>query len=243
MTLSKLLNRRIALTLTLPTSATLLLSSCGASFDENNQVLVSVRDQKMVVVKDGRAVKSYPVSTSKFGLGDKPGSKRTPLGTMQIAKKIGEDAPAGSVFKSRRRTGEIIRPNAPGRDPIVSRILWLRGTETGNRNAYRRYIYIHGTAEEWRLGSPASYGCIRMKSKDVIDLYDRVGVGAEVKVIRGSLEFDARWPGRAHGQALRGTRPSGLQLLANSPPTDLTRRRRCLGSSPLRGGISRISHG
>lgn len=168
-------------------AAAILLSSCGSRLDTRNKVLVSVRDQKMVVVKDGHPVKSYPVSTSKFGLGDQPGSKRTPLGTMQIARKIGSGAPAGAVFKSRRRTGEIISPNAPGRDPIVSRILWLRGTEYENRNAYHRYIYIHGTAEEWRVGSPASYGCIRMKSRDVIDLYQRVGVGAEVKVIRESL--------------------------------------------------------
>jgi len=168
-------------------AAALLLSSCGAHLDNRNKVLVSVRDQKMMVVKDGRAVKSYPISTSKFGLGDKPGSKHTPLGTMRVARKIGSGAPSGAVFKSRRRTGEVLRPNAPGRDPIVSRILWLKGTEYKNRHAYRRYIYIHGTPEEWRLGSPASYGCIRMKSRDVIDLYRRVGIGAEVNVIRGSL--------------------------------------------------------
>ena len=132
-------------------------------------------------------MKSYLISTSKFGLGDQPGSKYTPLGTMRIARKIGGGAPSGAVFKSRRRTGEILRPNSPGRDPIVSRILWLKGTQRENRNAYRRFIYIHGTPEEWRIGTPASYGCIRMKSRDVIDLYRRVGVGAEVKVIRGSL--------------------------------------------------------
>jgi lipoprotein-anchoring transpeptidase ErfK/SrfK len=164
----------------------LLLSSC-AQMDVRNKVLISVRDQKMMIVKDGEPVKSYPVSTSKFGLGDKPGSQYTPLGTMRIARKIGGGAPSGSVFKSRRRTGEVLRPNSPGRDPIVSRIIWLKGMENKNRNAYRRYIYIHGTPEEWRIGSPASYGCIRMKSRHIIDLYRRVGVGAEVKVIRGSL--------------------------------------------------------
>ena len=168
-------------------AAAILLSSCVSQIDTRNKVLVSVRDQKMMIVKDGRPVKSYPVSTSKYGLGDRPGSKRTPLGTMRIARKIGSGAPSGAVFKSRRRTGEVLRPNSPGRDPIVSRILWLRGTQYKNRNAYRRYIYIHGTPEEWRVGSPASYGCIRMRSRDVIDLYKRVGVGAEVRVIRGSL--------------------------------------------------------
>jgi len=164
----------------------LLLSSC-AQIDMGNKVLVSVRDQKMMILKEGLPVKSYPVSTSKFGLGDKPGSMYTPLGTMRIARKIGEGAPSGSVFKSRRRTGEILRPNSPGRDPIVSRIIWLKGMEYKNRNAYRRYIYIHGTPEERTIGRPASYGCIRMRSRDIIDLYRRVGVGAEVKVIRGSL--------------------------------------------------------
>ena len=157
----------------------LLLSSC-AKIDPGNEVIVSVRDQKMMIFKEGAPVKSYRISTSKFGLGDKPGSMNTPLGTMRIARKIGEGAPAGAVFKSRRRTGEILRPNSPGRDPIVSRIIWLKGTEKKNRNAFRRYIYIHGTPEERTIGRPASYGCIRMKSRDVIDFYRRVGVGAEV---------------------------------------------------------------
>ena len=164
----------------------LLLSSC-AKIDMGNKVLVSVRDQRMMILKEGLPVKSYPVSTSKFGLGDRPGSMYTPLGTMRIARKIGEGAPSGAVFKSRRRTGEILRPNSPGRDPIVSRIIWLKGMEHKNRNAYRRYIYIHGTPEERTIGRPASYGCIRMRSRDIIDLYRRVGVGAEVKVIRGPL--------------------------------------------------------
>ena len=105
----------------------LFLSSC-AKFDPANDVLVSVRDQKMIIVNEGVSVKSYRISTSKFGLGDTPGSMRTPLGTMQVARKIGGGAPSGAVFKSRRRTGEILRPNSPGRDPIVSRIIWLKGT-------------------------------------------------------------------------------------------------------------------
>jgi L,D-transpeptidase catalytic domain len=153
-------------------------------------MIVSVRDQKMLLVRDGTPVKSYKISTSKFGIGDRPGSNCTPLGRLQIAKKIGDGAPMGSVFKGRRLTGEVIRPDAPGRDPIVTRILWLTGTEAHNQNAFRRTIYIHGTAEEWRLGSPASYGCIRMGSKDVADLYSRVGTGADVFVVRGSIQSD-----------------------------------------------------
>ena len=83
---------------------------------------------------------------------------------------------------------KCIKPNAPGRDPVVTRILWLTGTESRNRNAFRRTIYIHGTPEERRLGAPASYGCIRMGSRDVADLYDRIGHGADVFVIRGSIQ-------------------------------------------------------
>ncbi len=167
----------------------LFLNSCGSSrVDDRNQMVVSVRDQKMLLLRDGKPVKSYKVSTSKFGVGDIPNSNRTPLGKMKVAKKIGGGEPVGAVFKSRRPTGEVIKPNAPGRDPIVSRILWLTGTESANRNAFRRYIYIHGTPEVNRLGTPASYGCIRMDCSDVVDLYNRVGPGADVVVIRGSLK-------------------------------------------------------
>ncbi|GAA5481658.1 L,D-transpeptidase [Haloferula sargassicola] len=164
-----------------------VISSCGTSRDDHNKMLVSVRDQQMLLVRDGKPVKAYKVSTSKFGLGSRSGSNCTPLGYMEVARKIGDGAPSGMVFKGRRPTGEVLRPNEPGRDPIVGRILWLHGKESQNRNTFGRCIYIHGTPEEWRLGSPASYGCIRMAQRDVVDLYNRVGVGAEVRVIRGSL--------------------------------------------------------
>lgn len=156
--------------------------------DSHNKMIVSVRDQKMLLVRDGSPVKTYKISTSKFGLGDRPGSNCTPIGRLQVAKKIGDNAPLGSVFKTRRRTGEVLKPNAPGRDPVVTRIMWLTGTEPRNQNTFRRTIYIHGTPEERRLGSPASYGCIRMGSTDVADLYKRVGTGADVFVIRGSIQ-------------------------------------------------------
>jgi len=87
------------------------------------------------------------------------------------------------VFKDRRRTGEIVLPDSPGRDPIVTRILWLRGLEPQTANAFSRYIYIHGTPEERFIGTPASYGCIRMRSSDIINLYENVGVGAEVTIV------------------------------------------------------------
>lgn len=151
-------------------------------------MIVSLRDQKMLLVRDGSAVKAYKISTSKFGIGDKPGSNCTPVGRLQVAKKIGDGVPMGSVFKARRPTGEVIKPDAPGRDPVVTRIIWLTGTESRNQNAYRRTIYIHGTPEERNLGRPASFGCIRMGSRDVADLYNRIGTGADVFVIRGSIK-------------------------------------------------------
>ncbi|MEN9535213.1 MAG: hypothetical protein RIR37_486 [Verrucomicrobiota bacterium] len=188
--MKKLLQASIAI---IALAAACGLTSCstggfaGIGRDNRNKMIVSINDQKMLLVRDGVPVKSYKISTSKFGCGDRPGSNCTPLGRLQVAKKIGCDSPLGSVFKSRRRTGEILKPNAPGRDPIVTRILWLKGTEQRNRNAFRRTIYIHGTPEEHRLGRPASYGCIRMSSRDVADLYDRVGYGADVFVIRKSI--------------------------------------------------------
>lgn len=187
--------------------AAVLFSSCGSTSyfgkDTRNKMIVSVSDQKMLLVRDGSPVKTYKISTSKFGVGDRPGSNCTPLGRLQVAKKIGTNAPIGAVFKSRRPTGEILRPNAPGRDPVVTRILWLKGTESRNRNTFGRTIYIHGTPEERRLGAPASYGCIRMASKDVADLYDRVGHGADVFVIRSSIQS------RRSGQATAFNRSSG----------------------------------
>lgn len=185
----------------------IILSSCGAEYDSGNQIIVSVRDQKMLVFKDNKPVKSYPISTSRFGLGSRSGTYHTPLGKLEIAKKIGSGAPSGAVFKSRRLTGETVRPNSPGRDPIVTRILWLRGKEWHNRNSMARCIYIHGTPAEKQIGHPSSYGCIRMKSKHIIDLYHRVGVGAGVNIIRGSL--DETVAGRAYyatfGARLRAT--------------------------------------
>jgi len=164
----------------------LLLASCAVP-DTQHQIVVSAREQKMALVDRGNVVAIYPVSTSKFGLGDWRGSRFTPLGKMQIAQKIGDNAPSGAVFKDRRRTGEIVAPNSPGRDPIVTRILWLRGLEAQNANAFSRDIYIHGTPEERLIGTPASYGCIRMRSSDIIRLYDIVGTGAAVTIVNTPL--------------------------------------------------------
>src|SRR5438105_8238720 len=164
----------------------LIISSCAAP-DTQHHIVISTREQKLAVLDRSKLMAIYPVSTSKFGLGDWPGSSCTPLGKLEIAEKIGDDAPPGAVFKDRRRTGEIVVPDSPGRDPIVTRILWLRGREPQNTNAYARTIYIHGTPEERNLGFPASYGCIRMRSSDIINLYEIVGRGAEVTIIDAPL--------------------------------------------------------
>lgn len=145
-------------------------------------MVVSVKDQKLGIYRSGQLVGTYRISTSKFGLGDRPGSNCTPLGKHEVVAKIGHGLPAGAVLKSRQWNGEVLRPNAPGRDPIVSRILWLSGCERTNRNAYGRFIYIHGTPEESRLGTPASYGCVRMAMRDVIRLFERVPIGASVVI-------------------------------------------------------------
>jgi lipoprotein-anchoring transpeptidase ErfK/SrfK len=160
----------------------LVLSSC-ATPDTRHRIVISIPEQRLALLDNGVLVATYPVSTSKFAIGDAPGSRATPLGELQIEKKIGDAAPLGTVFKDRRPTGEVLVPDAPGRDPIVTRILWLRGLETQNANAYGRYIYIHGTAEERNIGKRASYGCIRMRSRDVIQLYDIVGWRARVTIL------------------------------------------------------------
>lgn len=152
-----------------------------------NQVVVSVKEQKLMLLQNGAKVATYPVSTSKFGLGDGFGRMTTPLGAMAVAQKIGDHAPEGAVFHNRRFTGEILKPNAPGRDPIITRIIWLRGLEASNAHAFARAIYIHGTPEEKKIGMPASYGCIRMKSKDVTALYSQLPVGAIVQVLPDKL--------------------------------------------------------
>jgi lipoprotein-anchoring transpeptidase ErfK/SrfK len=146
------------------------------------EIFVSVPDQELVLLDRGKVIVRYPISTSKFGLGDGNGTYRTPLGTLYVSGRFGDRLPAGAVIKSRVATGEIVDPNAPGRDAIVSRVIWLRGKEQQNRAAHDRCIYIHGTPEERRIGRPASFGCIRMRSKDVIALYGFAHIGMHVTV-------------------------------------------------------------
>ena len=177
----------------------------GRLESQAHQIVISTADQKMALVENGQILAVWPVSTSKYGLGDKWGSYATPLGNLRVREKIGAGAPLGTVFKSRQRTGEILRPNAPGRDPVVTRILWLEGTETQNRNALARCIYIHGTSEEYKIGKPASYGCIRMRSQDIIRLFDEIELGTQVTII----------PKKLPRQLLHSAKPASKAIVAS----------------------------
>src|SRR6476659_36825 len=153
-------------------------------------MIVSVPDQLLAPVDRGKLIARYSISTSKFGTGDSNASYRTPLGTLFVSAKIGDRLPVGAVIKNRIPTGEMVGVDAPGRDAIVSRVIWLRGMEAQNQKARDRCIYIHGTPEERRIGNPASFGCIRMRSRDIIDLYDRVHIGTQVLItLRKIHEF------------------------------------------------------
>jgi hypothetical protein len=151
------------------------------------EVLISIADQKMAVMRDGGLIQKFQVSTSRFGAGDAYRSYKTPLGQLRVCDKVGNDLMPGAVIKHRSATGEVLDVNAPGRDPIVTRILWLEGLEEQNRNAKERGIYIHGTPEEKKLGEPVSWGCIRMRSQDVVQLFDEIPIGASVKIIAERL--------------------------------------------------------
>jgi lipoprotein-anchoring transpeptidase ErfK/SrfK len=168
-----------------------LISAAPALFatqaNPSTRLVISVRDQKLILLQNGGKVATYPVSTSMFGLGDYWGRMTTPLGYFAVAQKIGDHAPVGAVFHNRRFTGEILTPNAPGRDPVITRIIWLRGLEAQNAHAFQRCIYIHGTPQEKTIGRPASYGCIRMKSSDITTLYNQLSLGAIVQIVPNRL--------------------------------------------------------
>jgi lipoprotein-anchoring transpeptidase ErfK/SrfK len=176
--------RKLALYLSLP-AASALLGSCVTApplAATRNQIIISVRDQRLTVVKEDHTRETFPISTSKFGLGDRRGTYETPTGRLAVAEKIGGGSAPGTVFHGRVRTGEIVKVDAPGRDAIVTRILALRGLEPNNSQAFSRGIYIHGTPEERNIGKPASFGCVRMRSADIVALYDEVGTGARVTI-------------------------------------------------------------
>jgi lipoprotein-anchoring transpeptidase ErfK/SrfK len=183
------------------------------------RLIISVRDQKLAVVVNGKIFRTYKISTSRYGEGDNFGSWQTPLGHLQVATKIGAAAPAGAVFHRRQPTGEILAANAPGRDPIISRIIWLRGTEEENKRAFQRCIYIHGTPQEEFLGRKASYGCIRMRSSDVIEIFNWVGIGTDVAVVEQPIRRAVKGLGAgamvARNERGRGPEPVGSPSEAN----------------------------
>jgi lipoprotein-anchoring transpeptidase ErfK/SrfK len=175
-------------------SILLTIAKIAGALSVATEMIVSVPDQQLALIDRGKLISKYPISTSKFGLGDGNGTYRTPLGTLFVSAKFGDRLPAGSVIKNRVPTGEIVNANAPGRDAIVSRIIWLRGMEQQNHSARDRCIYIHGTPEERLIGRPASFGCIRMRSKDVIALYDLAHVGMHVTITQGKIDNFIRPP-------------------------------------------------
>jgi len=160
----------------------IFLAQTARALSVATEIIVSVPDQQLAVIDHGKVISKYAISTSKFGLGDGNGTYRTPLGTLFVSAKFGDHLPPGAVIKNRAPTGEIVNANAPGRDAIVSRVIWLRGMEEQNRLARDRCIYIHGTPEECHIGRPASFGCIRMRSREVIALYDLAHIGMHVTV-------------------------------------------------------------
>lgn len=154
---------------------------------------IDVSQQRMDVFgADGRCIRRYPVSTAAKGVGERAGSHCTPRGRHRIRARIGAGLPEGAVLRGRRPTGERwtaeFAAAHPGRDWILSRILWLCGEESGrNRggdvDSMRRYIYIHGTGDDQPMGRPLSHGCVRMRNRDIIELFELVEVGTPVEIV------------------------------------------------------------
>ena len=160
---------------------------------ESNQfaILVSISKQKLHLIKNAEIIKTYPISTSKYGIGNKKGSHKTPLGMHRISEKEGEGAEIGAIFRWCRNTGKIAKIYTDNtdipKDLITTRIMRLKGLELAiNKgkgiDSYKRGIFIHGTPEEGLIGKPASHGCVRMKNKDVIELFNLVPVGTLVEI-------------------------------------------------------------
>ena len=162
------------------------------STDYSELLFVSIENQKMYHIKEGLFVKKYIISSSKYGTGSEPGSNKTPLGLHKVKKKYGDNIPIYGIMSGRVFNGDIATiytdETKSKTDDITSRIFWLEGLEKGKNkgkgiDSFSRYIYIHGTSEEGRLGKPASHGCIRMKNKEVIDLYKLIEVGTLVLIL------------------------------------------------------------
>jgi lipoprotein-anchoring transpeptidase ErfK/SrfK len=152
---------------------------------------IDISQQRLYLKQNDNLIKSYPISSSKYGEGSIENSNMTPLGLHVIKEKIGTDVPINTLFISRINTKRTVNiensRNKTKDDHITSRILWLDGLEEGKNkgkgvDSYSRYIYIHGTHEEGLIGEKASHGCIRMLNNDVIDLYNYVNIGTEVYI-------------------------------------------------------------
>jgi lipoprotein-anchoring transpeptidase ErfK/SrfK len=143
------------------------------------RIEISIREQKLDLVRNGQTLRSFPVSSSRFGLGSEEGSKKTPLGRFKVGEKIGHEMPVGTIFQARVPLAPD-DPPPPTEDWITSRILWLEGLEAHNANTRERFIYIHGTKHEDTVGTPDSHGCIRMRNADVIELFTLVSEGTPV---------------------------------------------------------------
>ena len=160
--------------------------------DLDSLIVVNIKSQELLLLKNGEVKAKYIISTSVYGTGSRVNSFKTPLGKHIISEKIGHELPKGAILKGRKWTGAIANiikePIDTKFDVVTSRILWLSGLEKGKNlgpgvDSKSRYIYIHGTAEEGLIGKPASDGCVRMYNSDVISLFDRVDVNTEVWII------------------------------------------------------------
>ena len=162
------------------------------STDYSELLFVSIENQKMYHIKEGAIVKKYIISSSEYGTGSEAGSNKTPLGLHKVKEKYGDETPINGRMIGRVFYGQIATlyndKTKSKTDDVTSRIFWLEGLEKGKNkgegiDSYKRYIYIHGTSEEGRLGRPASHGCIRMKNNEVIDLYKTIAIGTLVLIL------------------------------------------------------------
>jgi lipoprotein-anchoring transpeptidase ErfK/SrfK len=142
---------------------------------------VSIRDQQLALKENEQLIRTYPVSTSRFGIGTEEGSFKTPTGRFRVGAKIGGDMPDGTIFVGRVPL-EIDQAPPSNEDFVMSRILWLDGLDEHNANTRDRFIYIHGTKHEDKIGTAASHGCVRMRNADVIELFDLVDEGTPVVI-------------------------------------------------------------
>lgn len=150
------------------------------------ELIVVVSEQQVHLLEDGRLIKSYPASTSKYGLGTEEGSNCTPLGRFYICEKYGRTAPLNTIFRGRRPEGIWNSEVDSEHDFILTRIFRLASDEETLSNTYQRYIYFHGTNQETLLGQPASHGCVRMGNQDIQELFSLVPVGTPVQIITHS---------------------------------------------------------